>query len=254
MGDRAPYSRVYWSVMEDPKFDGIREDPRHLGSWTLLLIVADMAWPAPAFPPPAIPKASMKALVDAGLIDPLSGGRFRLHGLDAERSWRQNAARSGTKRDPSGNHSGPERTPELPLAEQSRDETEKSQAEQGDPLDTYWVLSGTFPSGNAKKWLEEMSNEFGPEATSNALASEWSHGSRNDFLKRAQNRLRSNVVKAARAVEVKVTEKEQARRAAMDITPEEAERRAAEAKRLMGEWTAAMPPVVGPFQPIGSKS
>ena len=100
MSDRAPYSRVYWSVMDDPKFDGIREDPRHFGSWGLLLIVADMAWPAPAFPPPAVSKTSMRLLIEAGLVDSLSGGRFRIHGLDAERGRRRDAARTGSKRDP----------------------------------------------------------------------------------------------------------------------------------------------------------
>jgi hypothetical protein len=28
MSDRAPYSRVYWEVQFDSKFDGIREDIR----------------------------------------------------------------------------------------------------------------------------------------------------------------------------------------------------------------------------------
>jgi hypothetical protein len=109
MSERAPYSRVYWSVMDDPKFDGIREDPRHFGCWCLLLIVADMAWPAPAFPPPAVSKASMKVLVEAGLVDPLTGGRFRIHGLDAERGRRRDAARTGNKSGPNGTQSGPER-------------------------------------------------------------------------------------------------------------------------------------------------
>lgn len=94
MSERAPYSRVYWSVMDDPKFDGIRENPKHIGSWCLLLIVADMAHPAPAFAPANVPKSSMTALIDAGLVDPLSGGRFRIHGLDAERGRRSEAGRT----------------------------------------------------------------------------------------------------------------------------------------------------------------
>jgi hypothetical protein len=130
MSERAPYSRVYWSVMDDAKFDGIREDPRHFGSWCLLLIVADMAWPAPAFPPPTVSKASMRVLVEAGLVDGLSGGRFRIHGLDAERGRRRDAASSGGKRAPSGTQTGPERgsngthsVPERLLARGSLDET-----------------------------------------------------------------------------------------------------------------------------------
>jgi len=259
MSERAAYSRVYWSIVDDPKFISIYDDDHHLASWLRLLLIADQAHPASAHLPANVRRQSVTALADCGLID-LSGQRYRVHGLDAERERRRLAAtnRPPTTRDPSGTRPVPERDPsgiqtrDLSLAEGRQDKP--SQAETGDPLDTYWTLSGSFPSGNAKKWLEEMSNEFGPEATSNALASEWSHGSRNDFLKRAQNRLRADEDKAKKAAEAKVTEKEQTRRAAMGITPEEAERRATEARRLMGEWTAAMPPVIGPFQPIGSKS
>ncbi len=37
-----PYSRLYWEVMDDPKFDGIREDVRHFGSWCLMLVVVTL--------------------------------------------------------------------------------------------------------------------------------------------------------------------------------------------------------------------
>jgi hypothetical protein len=103
-----PYSRVYWSVMDDQKFDGIREDVRHFGSWTVLLIVADMAHPAPAFIPGTIPKASIRALSECGLIDLLSGGRFRVHGLASERGERTQSARNAAaKRWHSGSNADP---------------------------------------------------------------------------------------------------------------------------------------------------
>ncbi|MDP2622297.1 MAG: hypothetical protein Q8Q29_00665 [Actinomycetota bacterium] len=98
--------------MDDEKFDGIREDPRHFGSWCLLLIVADMAWPAPAFPPPTVSKASMKVLIEAELVDSLSGGRFRIRGLDAERGRRRDAARVGNKPGPNATQTGPGRDPD----------------------------------------------------------------------------------------------------------------------------------------------
>lgn len=87
-----PYSRVYWRVLDDPKFDGIRGNPRHLGSWLLMLLVADMAYPAPAFVPPTVAKASLTVLVTAGLVDQLADGMYRVHGLDAERKRRSDAA------------------------------------------------------------------------------------------------------------------------------------------------------------------
>lgn len=89
-----PYSRLYWSVMDDPKFDGIREDCRLFGAWSLMLVVADMAWPAPAYIPPHVPRAAVARLATVELIDLLSGNRFRIHGLDAEREKRSHSARN----------------------------------------------------------------------------------------------------------------------------------------------------------------
>lgn len=143
MSERAPYSRVYWSVMDDPKFDGIREDPKHFGAWCLLLIVADMAWPAPAFPPPTVPRASMRLLTESGLIDPLTGGRFRIHGLDAERGRRSAPAKaaadarwSHSERTPDAMRTHTERKATAMLDETRRDETsldETSIAREGLP-------------------------------------------------------------------------------------------------------------------------
>lgn len=89
-----PYSRVYWTVMSDEKFDGVREDVRLFGAWALLLVVADMAWPAPAFVPPTVAKALVDRLATVELIDRLPGSRFRVHGLDAERAKRSDSARN----------------------------------------------------------------------------------------------------------------------------------------------------------------
>jgi hypothetical protein len=90
-----PYSRIYWSVMSDAKFDGIREDARLFGTWSLLLVVADMAWPAPAYVPPTVARAAVAKLITAGLVDELSGGRFRIHGLDKERERRSSVGKRG---------------------------------------------------------------------------------------------------------------------------------------------------------------
>ncbi len=91
MSTDRPYSRIYYEVMDDPKFDGIREDVRHFGSWSLMLVLADMAWPSPAFVPTIVPRSSLSVLTNCGLVDVLTGGRFRIHGLDAERNARRNA-------------------------------------------------------------------------------------------------------------------------------------------------------------------
>jgi hypothetical protein len=132
---------VYWTVMDDPKFDDIRDDMRHLGTWTLLLIVADMAWPAPAFLPP-VPKPSVVALESAGIIDLLPGHRYRIHGLDAERGRRSDAARqaadmrwqSERSADAMQTHNGrnADRNAEPMLDETRLEETRRDKGIQGD--------------------------------------------------------------------------------------------------------------------------
>lgn len=120
-----PYCRVYWSVMSDEKFDGIRENPTHLGSWLTLLLVADMAWPAPAFIPPTLSKRVIDLIEGRGLIEKLPGWRFRVTGLDAERASRKAAARVG------GLASGRSRSVERPFNDRSRTtRTETNLAEQ----------------------------------------------------------------------------------------------------------------------------
>ncbi len=98
-----PYSRVYWSVLDDKKFDAIRADMRHFGSWTLMLVVADMSYPAPAFIPPSVPKASLAALVDAKLVELLPARMYRIKGLKSERESRSERGKAGAAARWSGN-------------------------------------------------------------------------------------------------------------------------------------------------------
>lgn len=203
MSDRAPYSRVYWSVMDDDKFDGIREDVRHFGAWSLLLIVADMAWPAPAFVPAAVPKASYRLLVEAELIDSLSGGRFRVHGLDAERGRRSSNASasatarwSHTERIPDGMQTHTERSPNGVLAETepstSQDEPRTSRDTARDPAGIYWTLTGKYPTGNSLSWIDQLTQAFGVEPVADELAKAFAEDPRvSTLIGRTQDRLRA---------------------------------------------------------------
>ena len=89
----AKYSRVYWSVRDDDRFLGVYCNDAHLATWLRLLIAADAVWPHPADLPASARKASVSALKAAGLIEELPGGMYRVHGLDAERQRRADAAR-----------------------------------------------------------------------------------------------------------------------------------------------------------------
>ena len=162
MSERAPYSRVYWSVMDDPKFDGIRSDVRLFGSWSLLLVVADMAHPAPAFIPRTIPKAALTRLSEVGLIDLLDGHLYRIHGLTAERERRKAAA---TTRGPDGTRTVPKRDPDgqqgIAEQRQSKDEDETRQTrddfdDDRPDLETYLLITRRAPTPKQRKLLDEI--------------------------------------------------------------------------------------------------
>ena len=93
MSERQPYSRVYWSIIDDPKFSAIYDDDHHLSAWLRLLLAADQSWPASAHIPAGCQRSSIAALVTAGLID-RAGSRYRVHGLDAERAKRSESGRN----------------------------------------------------------------------------------------------------------------------------------------------------------------
>ena len=190
MSDRAPYSRVYWSVMHDEKFDGIRDDCRAMGAWLTLLLQADMSWPAPAYIPRPIPKSALVALANARLIELLSGHRYRIVGLDSERERRRAAA----TRDPDGTRRGPKRDPVADQAKPSTSKAETSQANARatDPADSYWSLTGKYPADKTLSWIDEMATRFGTEAVTRAMAQAFT-GDRTvaTLLGRTQDILRS---------------------------------------------------------------
>lgn len=88
-----PYVRVYYGIMDDPKFADVYPDKAALGTWLTLLIHADALYPAPATLPHGVRIATVEKLVQAGLIDLLSGHRYRVHGLEPEREKRVESAR-----------------------------------------------------------------------------------------------------------------------------------------------------------------
>lgn len=144
MSERAPYSRVYWSIVDDPKFLNIYDNDRHLATWLRLLIAADALWPASCPIPGNVRKDSVAALAESGLIDLGPGYRFRIHGLDSERGRRRDAARTPPKRGPDGTHPGPERV-QRPGPKPRRDETRRDEQNARDPWDD--------PEHQAVVWL-----------------------------------------------------------------------------------------------------
>jgi hypothetical protein len=87
-----PYVRVYYRIIDDPKFAGVYDDDTRLALWLRLLLLADGAYPAPAPVPHAIRRPAFRHLVEVGLIDLEPGDRYRIHGMDAERGARSRRA------------------------------------------------------------------------------------------------------------------------------------------------------------------
>jgi hypothetical protein len=84
-----PYVRVYYRIIDDPKFADVFDDDSRLACWLRLLLLADGTWPAPAPIPATVRRGPLQHLVRVGLIDLVPGGRFRIHGMDPERGERR---------------------------------------------------------------------------------------------------------------------------------------------------------------------
>lgn len=93
-----PYVRVYYRIIdEDPKFHGVYDSNDRLATWLRLLLAADAMYPAPATIPHGIHKPSLAFLVSVGLVDLTPGGRYRIHGMEAERASRRDHASNAAR-------------------------------------------------------------------------------------------------------------------------------------------------------------
>ncbi len=241
-----PYSRIYHEVMDDPKFDGIREDVRHFGTWALLLVVADMAWPSSAYLPPA-PKRSVDALVDRGLVDILPGGRYRIHGLDRERGERTAQTSEAGKmraafavrvagRFTSGHTSV--RASDIPAVAGSADQrptsvdkTSQEETSQVDALDTYFRLTTRVPTGRAGEWLRRLIDQYGEAEVSDGLGFCWQEDrDLANLLSRTQFLLEKQALELQRQRKERETREAEAERQRIENMPPE--QRAANMVRL----------------------
>lgn len=94
-GQTDPYVRVYYSIINDEKFEEIYPDDAALAAWLRLLLVADALYPASAPIPQGTRKKSLLALVDCGLVELVGFGQFRIVGLAAERARRSAPGHKG---------------------------------------------------------------------------------------------------------------------------------------------------------------
>jgi hypothetical protein len=210
------YVRVYYSIIDDPKFVDIYDDDHHLAAWLRLLLGADAVWPASAHLPTNVRRASVRALVDVGLVD-VSGHRYRLHGLDAERERRgQSGRNAAAMRWQSDRIRTSDADPMPSLAKPSKDEQRLAEARADDPADAYWQLTGRFPTEKTLTWVDDLSAKFGGEAVIRAIVKAYTADrSTATLLGRAQDQLRSE----ARELDRKEREDEQRRLAEKRAVP-----------------------------------
>jgi hypothetical protein len=204
MSERRPYSRVYWSVMDDERFADVYGDDGAFALWVRLLMTADALWPAAAPLPRGAKPRALGKLVDAGIVDLLPGDRYRIHGLDSERERRKQLA---TTRGPDGDRTVTGRSPDGDLAKPRRDETSLAETPR-DPADIYWSITGRYPVDKALSWIDSLTEQYGAEPTIRALvAAHIEDRSVNTLLGRTKDRLAAD----ARKLDLKERQDEKSR-------------------------------------------
>lgn len=194
MSDQRAYCRVYWSIVDDPKFADVYDNDAALATWLRLLIIADQAWPASASLPASAKRRVVDLLASVGLVDTMPGWRYRIHGLDAERDRRADSARKGAAVRWQSERIAAASSVRMPsLAEPSQDEPSTANAGASDPADIYWQLTGKFPTDKVLPWIDQLTEEYGADPVIRYLADEHQRD-RNamTLMGRVSNRLRAD--------------------------------------------------------------
>lgn len=222
MSDDRKYVRLYYSVIDDPKFEAIYGDDAAWAAYTRLLMLADSMWPASPPIPKSCRQGAFRKLVNERIVDVLPGDKFRIHGLDAERALRKESAvrsasakRSLTERSPNGF-----RVHELAEPSQAK----QSKAEQTrDPVETYYLLTTRAPRGRALDWCKRLGDQYGYDATSAAMGEAWNEADEvGTLLSRTEDRLvlsARNSERQERAAELAAVREKRERRAVEALTP-----------------------------------
>ncbi len=100
------YSRLYHSILDDPKFATVYPDDRAWALYTRLLMAADAAWPTRVAMPRSAGKYAIRVLVEAEVIT-LSGDLVTIPALAKERAHRYGKGK-GRPRYPSDKPPAPE--------------------------------------------------------------------------------------------------------------------------------------------------
>ena len=183
-----PYVRVYYRIIDDPKFLDVYDNDAALAAWLRLLLAADAMYPAPATIPRGVKAAALDRLVKAELVDLLPGDRYRLHGLRSEREQRTDQARKAARKrwdenppampeqsgsnagaSANGMHSAPlqaEPIQSAPILSTGEEMTESMK----DGADAYYSVTGRFPTDRILSWINRLTGLYGDELFSKLLS------------------------------------------------------------------------------------
>jgi hypothetical protein len=113
------YARVYYEIVEHPRFERVYRNPSALGTWLQMLLTADAMHPMNPPMPPRTP--TVRLLIDTGLVIEKTGNRYSIRGLEAERE-----RRSAVGRNAALVRHGSERNANALLEENSKEEKKTS--------------------------------------------------------------------------------------------------------------------------------
>lgn len=122
------YSRLYHRFAVE--FPAIWADDRMFGAWTKLLVMADASWPMRPSLPRSVRRPVVSTLTAAGLLI-LDGDTYTVLGLDAERTRRRDAGRTGAAKRWQSDGNANASADAMPR--QERDETRKAEKETPPP-------------------------------------------------------------------------------------------------------------------------
>lgn len=88
------YARIYYDEFM-AEYPGVYDDDAAFAAWTRLLILAEKMWPQLPEMPRRVKDDALAVLVAVGLVALEANDRYRIRGLDAERSRRSAQGKAG---------------------------------------------------------------------------------------------------------------------------------------------------------------
>lgn len=93
----AEYSRIYHTVVDDPKFEHVFDDDRRFAAYVRLLMAAESAYPSPAPLPRWLADDVLEHLTETRILEVVRRTSYRIVGLQAEREGRATGRQVGGK-------------------------------------------------------------------------------------------------------------------------------------------------------------